>query len=395
MTDSSYLINDIYETLLRKQEIIQLVKLKYLSNESYEIRLPKYTLRELVDNFEYVISQCLRIINSNSKSSPLQSIDKELTNYHFNSPQETIEQPLSDAVKHEEKEDYPMPYGEEQIDFSKYTKELNLQFDYSKYANLSEPSHKASKDKLLDDVFKSTDLLEPEQITTKASQINNIKTVATKNTKKLKRLPSYSNSVDFEDFKNIQKPLSDIKAQTIYVFNDSESNRLSQANLNKESNTPLNKEYATTVHADSTSSNGQKGLRSRIRSSMRADTVSTDRSIVNENLIKKEKQPELKTNEYIEQDISYNNILKRINMVNGRGFFAKKYGDGLFDNFKKKLLGDEIAPEQVEEDIKALFEKFKNKRNVSVPLKTNKEVKNDRYKEPMKLEKILRTATRK
>jgi hypothetical protein len=329
---NNFIINDIYEILLRKQEIVKLIKHKYLTGDTYEVRLPKYTLRELIDNFESIISQCLRIIKQPDKQTP---IGNKRDPTPDKTPKPTIEHTI------EEKN-----IIEDDFDVSGYAKDLNLQFDYSTYTTL-----------------KTSDLTGFTDIMGKTSTKPQIK-----------KGPVDSNCVDYEDFQLRNR--SGSKNKQKYVFNEIDSNKASQQSFNKA------KSIKESNEAEGISTT--KGLRHKIMSSVAKCNTAERLDTANFSTNRK-----AEPKEDIDSEVVYTNIIKRINMINAKSYFAKKYGIGSFETFKSRLFNNEISLEELEDEIKKLFEKFRNRRNQSVPTK-RKSASNERYTSPLKFEKLLR-----
>jgi hypothetical protein len=103
--------NDLFEIIANKEDKIHYIKEYYISQDSFEVRIPKYILIELLQDYEYVLQSISNIINK-PEDSNINTINSN--NLQFNDTKDINENNM----------------------IIELAKELNLQFDYSQYAEI-------------------------------------------------------------------------------------------------------------------------------------------------------------------------------------------------------------------------------------------------------------------
>jgi hypothetical protein len=112
--------NDILNIISNKDEKIQYIKEYYIPEDSFEIQIPKYILIDLLNDYEDVLISILNVIN-------------KPTNDEINI------NTINSNILYESKD------NSDKNMIIELAKELNLQFDYSQYANIFNNKEEVNK----------------------------------------------------------------------------------------------------------------------------------------------------------------------------------------------------------------------------------------------------------
>ncbi len=103
--------NDILNIISNKDEKIQYIKEYYIPEDSFEVHVPKYILIDLLNDYEDVLINILNVINKPAN-------------------EETNINTINSNILYESKD------NNDRNMIIELAKELNLQFDYSQYADI-------------------------------------------------------------------------------------------------------------------------------------------------------------------------------------------------------------------------------------------------------------------
>jgi hypothetical protein len=141
--------DELKDLLIDKNEKIEFIKQNYITQDTFEIKIPKYVLLELLIDYEYILQNIANIVNK----EPQQILTQDLYNSN----------------------NYP---NDDNHNIIEIAKDLNLQFDYTQYANILNNKEDAKKSDFynFNDLDKESETyIEPQHISIKQGLRHKIK----------------------------------------------------------------------------------------------------------------------------------------------------------------------------------------------------------------------------